>query len=424
MNAIVTNAVQRSLGRMFPGWFSLSDKHDHYKDFGWPDQVTFDHFYRMYSRNGIAAAAVDLTAAKTWESNPKIWESIKPAETQDEEDIRRAFAKLRVWQKMAEADKRSMVGEYAGVILRLRDSKNFDQPVDRVAGGLDGIAELIPAWQGQLTVSNWGEDPRSENYGKPTMYQFTESAVGDQQQPRSFHVHPDRVLIWSDDGTVNCQSMLQPGYNDLIDMEKIKGAGGEGFWKTTKGTFTFEADAGVTPAQVAEGMGVPVSGLQDALNDQVNAVNRGFDPALMTGGFKAKALAYPLPQPEQFFFAPLSSFAASFLIPVKILIGNQTGERASTEDARSWAQRCNSRRVNRCLPIIHEFLERLVQWGILAPMDWHVEWDDLTEASTSEKTERAKAWSDMNAQTQPGDDPPFTSEEIREVAGAPPRAVD
>ena len=71
--------------------------------------------------------------------------------------------------------------------------------------------------------------------GEPKMYEFNEAAVEtDNPNKRSLRIHPDRVLIWSDDGTVNGRSLLEPGYNDLIDLEKIKGAGGEGFWKNAK----------------------------------------------------------------------------------------------------------------------------------------------------------------------------------------------
>lgn len=413
--------VQRHLGRMFPGWFSGSTKHDHAKDFGWPDHLTFDMLYRMYTRNGLAAAGVDRTAAKTWESAPVVWESEKPAESQIESDIRKRFAKLRVWQMMQEADKRSMVGKYGAIILRLRDNKPFHEPVDTVPGGLDGIAEIIPAWEGQLTVSTWDTNPASEGYGKPTMFNFNEAAVGDETQPRSFNVHPDRVVIWSDDGSVNCRSILEPGFNDLIDAEKVKGAGGEGFWKSSRGAPVITAPEGMTPQQVAEGMGTTVAGLSDAINAQIDSFQQGFDKGLLLGGMNATAMAITLPQPAEFFNGPVSSYAASIMMPVKILIGNQSGERASTEDAREWAQTCNSRRVNRCIPLIVEFIDRLVMWGILPEADWHIEWSDLTEASASEKMERATKMSDINAKvTGIGDDPAFLPDEIREAAGFKP----
>lgn len=423
--AFLSNAATRSMATLFPSLFA-GRKHDHYKDFGWPEALSFPQFYRMYSRNGLATAGVNKTIAKTWQTNPSLWESDKPAESDVEADIRQRFSDLRIWQMMAEADRRSMVGAYSAIILRFADGKAFDQPVDKVQGGLDGLAGVIPAWESQLTIAEWNTDTASEGYGNPLFYQFNEAAVGGQSQsPRQFRVHPDRVLIWSDDGTVNGRSALEPGYNDLIDAEKVKGAGGEGFWKTARGAPLIEAPVGMNPADVAKAMGVQTSDLLDKINEQIDDFQQGFDKGLLIGGMTAKPMQITLPSPEHFFAGPVNSYASSMEIPVKILMGSQTGERASTEDAREWNQTCNSRRVNRCRPIIQEFVNKLEAAGILPERDWTVGWDDLTEASQSERMARAAQMSVINSQTAAGDEPAFMPDEIRDAAGfAPMVATD
>ena len=75
MNVIraMANAAARRLDVMFPGYF-MAAKHNHYRDFGYPDKVTFDMLYAMYTRNGIAAAAVDKTILKTWQDVPFLQE--------------------------------------------------------------------------------------------------------------------------------------------------------------------------------------------------------------------------------------------------------------------------------------------------------------------------------------------------------------
>jgi hypothetical protein len=326
---------------MFPGYFQNA-KHDHNKDFGYPDHIDFDAAYQRYSRNGIAFAGVEKTILKTWQDNPELWENKDAKETYAESEIRQKFDDLRLWQKLAEADRRSMVGGYSGLILRYADDKRFLEPVDTVPGGLDGLVDIIPAWAGQLTVSSWDTDERSPTYGEPTMFGFNESAVGDnddrQAKNRSFELHPDRVLIWSKDGTIHNRSILEPGFNNLIDMEKISGAGGEGFWKNAKSAPVMETDADVSIADMAKGMGVGVDEMADKMNEQVEDFNKGFDAMLMLQGMKAKTLGVTLPQPEEFFNVALQCFAASIGIPLKVLVGSQSGERASTEDADEWSR--------------------------------------------------------------------------------------
>ncbi len=417
---LIPNAVQRRLGAMFPGFFgAASPKHDHFKDYGWPEDLRFEQLYRMYRRNGLAAAGIDKTILKTWEDSPKVWETEDPAETPLEAQIRQRFEDLRFWGRMAEADRRSMVGRYGGVIFRFADGRRFHEPVESVPGGLMGLVETIPFWQSQLEVAEWNSDVESEAYGQPSFYQFNEAALGDQSpSPRQFRVHPDRVLIWSDDGTVHGRSALEPGFNDLIDAEKIKGAGGEGFWKSARGAPMIEAPQGVKPQDVARAMGVEPDKLMEALNDQIESFQQGFDKGLIMGGMTAKPLQISLPVPEHFFAAPVQCFAASLSVPVKILLGSQTGERASTEDAQEWARTCMARRVTRNLPILREAVNRLERFGILPERDWSLNWGDLTEASPGEKLERAVKMASINAQSRDG--LVFTEDEIREAADFEP----
>jgi hypothetical protein len=422
----LANYAGRQLGSMFPGFFQNA-KHNHYRDFGYPETLDFSQLYAMYSRNGIGAAGVNKTVLKTWQDNPFLLEKErdgsekgKSEETTLEKQIRQRFDDLRLWARLAEADRMSLVGCYAGVILRFADSKRLDQPVDSVPGGLDGLVEIIPAWEGQLTVNEWDTDETSEGYGQPKMFQFNEASVDKaKQQPRQFTVHPDRVIVWSRDGTVNGKSILEPGYNDLLTMEKVSGAGGEGFWKNAKSAPVLEVAAEAKIADMAKAMGVPPEELADKMNDQVADWQKGFDQLLMLQGMEAKTLGVTLPSPEHFFAIALQSFAASINMPVKILVGMQTGERASKEDADEWAQTNMSRRANVVVPSIMMLVRRLEQVKIIPEMDWFLDWSDLTEASMAEKIDRATKMADTN-QKMGTTTYVFTDEEIRAAVGYEP----
>lgn len=403
---------------MFPWAYGMSTKHDYAKDYGWPDQLAFEHFHRMYSRSGLAAAAVDKTIGKTWQSMPALWESEKPGDSPSEKAVAKHFAKRNIWRALMDADRRSMVGCYAGAIILLRDGKPLWEPVDRVAKGIENVAGIIPAWEGQLTVVEWDNVETSETYGEPVYFQFDEQAVGDPTNTgkSQVRIHRDRVLIWSDDGTLNCRSALEPGYNDVADAEKIKGAGGEGLWKSARGAPVVEMPEKMTMQDLMRGMGTTTpEETRDKLNEKADDFQAGFDKFLMLGGFTVKPLTITLPQPKEFWEPCVQSFAASMSIPFKILVGNITGERASTEDANEWAQTCMSRRENRVLPILNEFIGRLVLWGVLEARDWTIGWTSLLEASPDDKLDRAAKMSTINSQS--GNEPVFLPDEIREEAG-------
>lgn len=437
MNPIVmmVNAARR-LENLFPGYFPAA-KHNHYRDFSWPEHLTFTQLYQMFLRNGIARAGIEKTVGKTWQDFPFLLEKERDGsegkrteETKVEKEIRQRFDDLRLWQHLAEADRRSLVGNYAGVILRFADNKRFQEPVDTVSGGLDGLVELIPAWEGQLKVAEWDTDETSETYGQPKMFAFNEAEVGqtagtNTNKTRSFELHPDRVMIWSKDGTVHGTSLLEPGYNDLIDLEKIKGGGGEGFWKNAKSAPVLQVDKDTKLSEMAKALGVSPTELGDKIDEQVGDWQKGFDQLLMLQGMEAKTLGITLPSPEHFWAAPLQSFAASIGIPLKILIGSQTGERASTEDAQEWSQTIMSRRNSQTVPNIMALVRRLEGFSILPEgKDWFLDWTDLTEASMSEKMDRATKMATVNQTMKDGGEIVFTPEEIRATVDYEPLSED
>lgn len=415
----LVNAAQRYLGDMFPGYFQslISAKHDFARDFGYPDEITFELAHHMFRRHGIARAACKKTTEKTWKDKPLIVAGQDPS-IQEPEELTQAFRRLRFWQAVSRTDLRSLVGGYSGLILRIADDKLFHEPVEVGASGLDDLVEVIPAWAGQLTISEWDEDERSETYGKPKSFQFNEAAVGHHKKPRSFHLHPDRVIIWSEDGSVDARSALEPGYDALLDLIKISGAGGEGFWKNAKSAPVLEVSPEARLSEMAQAMGVAESKLIDAMNEQVEDWQKGFDQLLMLQGIEAKTLGITLPSPEHFFAISLQVFAASFSIPLKILVGSQTGERASTEDANEWSQTIMSRRENETIPNTEAIFEHLVRIGMIDDEPWSVRWSDLTEAGSSQRMETAKSMTEINRDaSQAGDDEIFTRSEVRQAAG-------
>jgi hypothetical protein len=424
------NYLSRRIESIFPGYFPGS-KHDHYKDFGFPTQVTFDLLFSLYERNSLAKAAVDKTVRKTWQDPPWLLEKPRDGsegalkkETRLEKAIRQHFSDIRFWTKVMEADRRSLVGKFGAVILRIADGKKTDEELSAVSGGLDALVDIIPVWEGQLKVNKWDTDPLSMTYGDPLMFEYDEGSVGNgigpasQGRARKLTIHPSRIIVWSPDGTMDGDSALKAGVNDLLTMEKIVGAGGEGFWKNAKGAPVLEMDKEADIQKMAKAMGVDPMKIADIMSDQVGDWQRGFDELLMVQGMTAKFPKVELPDPEHFYMNALQSFAASFDIPLKVLVGTQTGERASSEDASQWNQTCNFRRKNTIIPNILQIVKRLEGCGVLKENpEWFIDWTDLTESTMLEKIDRAGKMAKVNKDFG---DIVFKPEEIRASVGYEP----
>lgn len=421
----------RNLNTLLGSSRLLSTKQDLNFDFGYKDDLDFFDLYQIFKRNGIAKALVNKTASKTWETMPILKQDDEKGrdETPLEAEIRKTFKRLRFWQKLKETDRRGLVGEYSGVIFQLADSKPFYEPVDRVPAGLNGLVSLIPAWEGQLQISEWDQDESSPTWGEPKMMTFTESSVdSDQGKTRAMQVHPDRVYIWSQDRTTFNDSGLEASYDALVDMVKIRGAGAEGFWKNAKSqpVLEIESDPAKAPnlAQLAEMLGTDLEGLPEALDNQVADWNKGFDQSLMLQGISAKTLEVTLPQPKEFYDIALGDAAAPWEIPIRALVGNQTGERATQEDQAALNKMGMSRREDYVEQNAYDVIDRLVKYRILPDMDWHLDWEELTGASEEQRFERMGKMADANQKMAPTGDAVFTPDEMRDVVDLPPLKDD
>lgn len=420
------SSLQPSVGSIYDGGTfsqSVNAKHKLFFDFGYPalSELEFYYFYYTWRRNGFASGLVEKTKLKTWQDNPTLRDEDEKTgdESQLEMDVRRHFDRIRFWQKLQETDKRSMVGKYAGLIFQLNDGRSYDQPVRSVPGGIKGLISVLPAWEGQLEPSGWDGDPSSATYGQPKMFRFNESSVDPEQgKVRSFSVHPDRCFIWSADGTTWGESKLEPIYNALMDTDKVRGAGAEGFWKVAKNQPVLQAASDVDFNQLASMLGTDLAGLPDALDEVIARWTKGFDESLVLQGMEAKALDIRMPtDPEKFQSVPLQEIAAAWPMPMKVLTGMQTGERASTEDAREWAQICMSRRNNLVIPNVMEIVHRFERWGILPEMDWWLDWADLTAPTIDERLAIGERMAKINQHMASTGEPVFSDDEIRGEAG-------
>lgn len=392
----------------------LSAKRDHYDDFGYPDHVTFSQLHKMYLRNDLAKAAVRKTTEKTFQNLPEIMIGDNPIE-----GLAEAFDRLGFWDKMADTDEYAQVGGYSGIVFRIADGKRFDEPVDGTYT-IDDLVEIIPAWSEQLRVSEWHNDETDgDSYGKPKTFTFNESAVERREgSTRSVVVHPDRVFVWSPDGTVHCPSALLSGYNNLLDMEKISGAGGEGFWKTAAARLNIEIDKDTDFETFKRSVEAQTGkSFQDALDEKAKKLNAGFDSSYISQGMKVGTFSISLPQPKEFFDIPLQAFAAGRSMPTKILIGMQTGERASTEDAQDWNNTITSRRNRWTIPSIKALLQKLEAFGMIPPK-WQIEWEELSGDTPDARLARSAQMAEINVKQMSAERQiVFTAEEIRGEAG-------
>ena len=433
-------AVNQSLSRQRLAYgcmpnLSGNTKRDRiYEEFGYPKELTFSHFYNMYERNAIAAAAVDRLVNGCWEDYPEVFEGDEQKDAEGVTQWDKTIAKiLKKWfPVIKEADKRGVIGSYSAILIQVRDSKDWSEPIDGNTLNRSkeiGLVRLIPVWEAQLDVSEWDTDPNSEDYGYPRMYRYISLPVGKATNApaREIKVHPDRVIILCEraaDGLLtNGYSMLKKGYNDALDLEKVSGGAAEGFLKNASRQLNFNFSKEVDLSDIAKLYNVEIDQLANAMDEQVKKLNQSTDSSVIMQDGNVSVLSVAPADPSSSFNTSLSKFASSIPIPVKVLIGQITGERASTEDNKDWAKTRMSRRNGFLTYIIESLIERLWRIGIIdAPKGdvITVSWSDLLAPSYAEKLDNANKLADVATKTTNAlGVPVIKANEIRAAAELP-----
>ena len=85
VNEYVNDFFSRRLQKVFPGAYATA-KHNHFKDFGFPETVTFELAYNMWRRNGIARAAINKTIGKVWSEFPFLLEHERDGRSHQREE--------------------------------------------------------------------------------------------------------------------------------------------------------------------------------------------------------------------------------------------------------------------------------------------------------------------------------------------------
>lgn len=388
-------------------------------EYGFPENLGFSDFYALYRRGGVAFGAVSKLIGNCWKTAPWMIEGDEQDSADDvtpwEEGLNPLLNNGRFWRQFADADRRRLVGRFSGLLLQVRDGKAWDQPVN---GTSKLLVKMIPAWAGSLKPSKYDTDPKSDRYGEPAMWQYKEVS-SDGVASRLVDVHPDRLFILGD-WSCDAIGFLEPAYNAFVSLEKVEGGSGEAFLKNAARHLNVNFSESVDLRDIASMYGVDVAALQERFNDAAREVNSGNDLMLITQGATTSPLVSNIPDPTPTYNVNLQTAAAALDIPTKILVGMQTGERASSEDQKYFNARCQSRRMQLTFEI-NDLFAHLMRIGVVEQQtEYTAMWDDLTSATQADRLAEAKTMSEINQIAMATGETVFTGEEIREQAGYDP----
>lgn len=399
--------------------------------YGYPEEPCFSDFYSIGTRTGLGKAVINRKVDKTWATWPEMFDVSsfddkgKPADFFNDSDFIKQFdalvksRKLQFWPRLKEGDKRQRYGQYAGLLLVVRDPKGR-KPSEPIEGLKPGMLEkIVPLYEDQLEVSGWETDESSPRYGEPKMYQVNENAfiksLKDTSSKRAMQVHPSRIVILSEnanDGSIYGYSALQGCLYACMDYEKARMSSAEGIKRQNSQRY-------VTSLQ--DGASLPKADSVEA--EMMDENFRDFDNGDQTSLLIAKANVTPFNatfhDPDTLMKWCANEAAASDGLSAVEYVGHQTGERASREDNEKTANTIMERCLGFGTSMVMQVVDRLIDIGILPRPNGtpFIKWQDQRDPSLADKLEMIERMGSINEKfVRSGQPAPFETSEARELA--------
>ena len=407
--SMAVNSAHRQLGQQrslaFSQYFESQDeKHpDCWSDYGYTSGVEFSNTYAMYERNAYAKAIVDRPVDKCWQDNPVILTSEDrkgKSPNSFESEFEKFARKTELWFKLKELDRMQSIGQYAALLIEVKDGQDLSSELDSF--DLKNVYGLKIVSEGMLQPSTYVTDPTKERYSLPITYQLDLTEEGDRNpdSDTSTIVHYSRLIVWAEgapnDGIYGTSSLENP-FNALINIEKISGAGGEGYFKSARGSMTMNISTESDLNKLAEMYGVNLADLPEAISEQVDDFNKNFDAVLAAQGVDFKPLQISLPSPKDYMQIYKEELSASTGIPATEFTGQQVDQRSSTENSKQMYSMCESRREG----FLNRMITKTINWFMdhkaLSQSEFFIHWEELYQPSLADKLELVAKMVEANA---------------------------
>jgi hypothetical protein len=180
---------------------------------------------------------------------------------------------------------------------------------------------------------------------------------------------------------------MLPIFNRLHDLQKLYSGSAEMYWRGAFPGLSIE-----THPQLGGDVEIDTEAARNQMEQYMNGLQRYF----AIQGVTAKSLAPQVVDPTPQISTQIEAICIRLGIPMRIFMGSERGELASSQDSDTWDNRLRTRQNNYVTPrIIVPFIDRLIWLGILPePAGYSVCWPDLAEASANEKATTAQLVTD------------------------------
>ncbi|MDL0133511.1 anti-CBASS protein Acb1 family protein [Halobacterium salinarum] len=369
------------------------DDEDYYDVFSWDKNPTVEDFYALALRNPYAYAVTFLEPETIWRDPPEIVDKGEPpgdgTQTQFEADVDDIIEETRAWHYARRAHKLAGIGKFGVLVIEFNDIDGHEG-LGKPVGNPDSIIGLKPLSRASISDVRVG-GPGTNRWGEPVKYQLdfddeneTEGVI-QREGPEEVWVHHTRVIhIPSDellDDEIRGIPRQKPVYNNLIDVERTLGAAG---------TLAYRAAAWGIHVNIDKDFQLDDNG--DKLREHLQRWQHGLENVLRThGADDVKSLGGEDIDPQPIIDPNIEAISAQTGIPQSVLKGNETGERATSQDLKEWYGKLGEDREGFVTPqIVREFIDRLLRYDLVTDPQgegYSADWKPLAEMSESDEAD-------------------------------------
>ena len=359
---------------------------DIYKALGYKTGLTYDDYQAQYDRQDIAKAIINRPVHATWHGQVKIAEpdTDKDTVSQFQKDWKNLYLNLRLKEKFIRLDKLASLGTYAVLLLGFDDTSSSAGLRSPVRGSRRKLLYVKPLSEASAKIDIYDENQNSPRYGLPLIYKVSgETSSGNAL---SLDVHYTRIIHVAGElleDEVEGVPSLQPVYNRLFDLEKLVGASAEMFWRGARPGYAGKVDKDFTMTE--EG--------RTALREQFEEYDNNLLRFLVNEGVDIKPLDMQVASPSEHVNVQLQMISAVTGIPLRILVGSERGELASSEDRTAWLELIQNRRDDYAeVQILRPFIDTCAKYGVIdTPKEnYKIIWSDIFAPSKKEHAEIGK----------------------------------
>lgn len=359
--------------------------------FGYKQTLAPEDYWIRYKRQHIAKRIVEIFPKKAWLHMPEVTD--KPEEQEEsifEKEVIELVKRKKLQQYIKRADILSCLGRYSVIYIGIAGTEDPKEPLEDTNLTLDDISFISTYSEENAVIESLDMDKYSESYGNPLIYQLktgthssSDSGSIIMQKPDALmRVHASRIIHIAQgalENEVYGTPYLEDVYDILIDLLKITGGSSETFYLNSRGGLS---------VNIKEGrMVTSESSLVTSITEYVNEMTR----VLVTQGAEINTIEHSVADPTPNFNMLISTIAGAKGIPVRILLGSERGELASTQDKKNFNEAVKERQTDFCEnQILRPLIDFFIRVGVLSqPIDddYSVIWDDLYEVDEKDEAE-------------------------------------